>query len=191
MSILETLAEFNWIDLVVLLLFLRMCFIGLRTGLIVELFKIFGLILAIYVSLHYFSQAGNFLNNLVPFLGIKISDFLCFIILAGLSYATVVIIRESFRRMVKVEAVNVLDRWGGLALGLARGFLLISMVFIIFYFSGILYFVESVKKSYLGSRLVYTDVRLYEFIHKEIALKLVPDSQLNQDLYEVLEEEKT
>ena len=190
MLILETLAKFNWIDLVILLLFLRMCFIGLRTGLITELFKIFGLILAIYVSLHYFSQAGSFLNNLAPFLGMEISDFFCFVILAGLSYATVVIIRGTFARMVKVEAVNMLDRWGGLTLGFCRSFLLISMIFIILYLSNIIYFVESIKKSHLGSRLVYSDVRVYEFIHNRIVRRLVPDSQLNQDLYDVLGKEE-
>lgn len=190
MPIVETLSKFNWIDLVVLVLFLRMCFVGSKTGLIVELFKISGLILAVYISLHYFSQAGSFLNDLVPPLGAEVSDLICFIILAVLSYVTVAIIREAFMRMVKTEATHVVDRWGGLVLGFCRSFMFISMIFIIFYLSHIIYFVESVKKSYLGSSLVYADVRVYEGIFKGIVTKFAPEAQINKSLYDVLEGEK-
>lgn len=187
MPVQETLAKFNWIDLLVLLLFLRTCATGSKSGLIAGLFKIAGLVASLYVSLHYFSQAGNYLAGLIPPLGVPFSNFICFIILAILPYLSVATMRQTVMRLVKVEATSAIDRWGGLLLGFFIGVMMLSTLFIGFYASNVLYLKESVKKSYLGYRIAYANVKAYEFIFNGIVSKFTPNAELNKDIYEAFE----
>ena len=183
----ETLTKFNWIDLLALLLFLRTCATGSKSGLIAGLFKIAGLVASLYVSLHYFSQVGNYLAGLIPPLGVPFSNFICFIILAILPYLSVAIVRQTVMRLVKVEATSAIDRWGGLLFGFFIGVMMLSTLFIGFYASNIIYLKESVRKSYMGNRIAYANVKVYEFIFNGIVSKFTPHTELNKGIYEVFE----
>ncbi|OGX31420.1 MAG: hypothetical protein A3G37_02170 [Omnitrophica WOR_2 bacterium RIFCSPLOWO2_12_FULL_46_30] len=184
----ETLTKFNWIDIVVAALVLIMSYRGFKKGFIVEMFKLSGIVLSIYVSLHYFSRASDFLYQRFPIIKLINWDFICFTILAVMSYLAMAAARNIFCRFVKVEAASGLNKWGGLAAGFFRGSLTASMLFLLFYFSTVAYLKESVKKSYLGSQCVVSDVKVYEFIFNNIVLKFSPGDKLNQGIYEVLEE---
>ena len=45
----------NWIDIALVVLFVRTIFVGVKNGFISEFFKSIGLIIAVFVSLHYYS----------------------------------------------------------------------------------------------------------------------------------------
>lgn len=184
----ETLTKFNWIDIFVISLVLITSYKGAKKGFVIEIFKLSGVVLSFYAALHYFSQASDSLLEYFPNLGIIFSDFACFAFLALVSYLSMAAIREILRRFFKTEATTGLNRWGGLILGFIRGIFLASLLLISFYFLGVNYLRGSVKKSYLGSRMVLTDVKVYEFIFGGIVSKFTPDEKLNKDIYEVLEE---
>ena len=184
------LSKFNWVDILTLLLFLRSCFIGSKKGFITELFKVFGLLIAIYISLHYFSQASGILTKWVPFLGVTFADFLCFVTLAILPYVSVALFRIAVLNFVKVEAANLLDKWGGFSLGIVKAYMAVSLLFIGFYFLNVSYLKESLKRSYLGSKVVNTDVKIYQVLVNGVVSKFAPRESFNNDLYEVLEEDK-
>lgn len=184
----ETLTKFNWIDIVVLALILIMSYRGFKKGFIVEIFKLLGIVLSIYVSLHYFSRAGDFLQQRFPIVKLVHWDFICFTILAVMGCLAMAAARDIFCRFVKVEAASGLNKWGGMLAGFSRGCLTASMLLLLLYFSTAAYLKESVKKSYLGSQSVVTDVKVYEFIFNNIVSKFSPGDKLNQGVYEVLEE---
>lgn len=188
MPIQETLSKFNWIDIVLLCLILTTCYKGSQKGFVIEIFKLLGLILAIYVSLHYFSSTSDYLVKSFPALGVVFSDFVCFIVLAIVSYLALVTLRSAFCHLFKVEAAKGLERWGGLVLGFLRGLFVSSLLMIIFCLLAIPYLKASIHKSYLGSRLVFTDVKVYESLFNGIVSKFSPQEKLNKDIYEVLEE---
>lgn len=185
----ETVTKFNWIDIVIVCLILITSYKGSQKGFLTEMFKLLGVILSIYLSLHYFSKASDYLLNHFKNLDVIFSDFVCFVVIVVLSYAAVTLLREVFSHFVKVEAVSVLERWGGLALGFARGLLLVSMLLIIFHLSTVPYLKGSVKKSYLGAQLALSDVKVYEFLFNGIASKFAQEERLNKDIYEVFEEQ--
>lgn len=183
------LTKFNWIDIIVVLpLILIMSYRGSKNGFIVEMFKLSGIVLSIYISMHYFSEASDFLYNHFPAVKLAFWDFICFSALAVLSYLAIAAVRNIFCRFVKVEASGSLNKWGGLAAGFSRGCLTASMLFLLFYFSTVAYLKESVKKSYLGSQCVVTDVKVYEFIFNNIVSKFSPGDKLNQGIYDLLTE---
>ena len=187
MAIQETLAKFNWIDLLALLLLLRTCSVGLRSGLIIGLFKIVGWIVSLLVSLHYFSEAGRYLVRLIPPFGADFSNFACYIILSMLAYIAIAFFRQAILRLVKPEATSAVDRWGGLFLGFFVGIMLLSTVFIGFHLSGITYVKESLKRSGTGTAIAYANVKAYEGIVNGIVSKFSPDTTVNQDIYSAFE----
>ena len=189
MPIQETLSKFNWIDIVAGALILISSYKGSKKGFIVEAFKLLGVVFAFCVSSHYFSKASDYLVRRFSGLGVVFLDLLMFIVLAILSYLAIAALRETLGRFFKVEAISALNRWGGLILGLVRGALLVSMLLVVFYLSSVTYLKASVKKSYLGSKLLWTDVRVYESIFNAVVLKFSPGENLNKDIYEVLKEE--
>ena len=183
----ETLTKFNWIDIVVAALVLIMSYRGFKKGFIVEMFKLSGIVLSIYVSLHYFSRASDFLYQRFPIIKLINWDFICFTILAVMSYLAMAAARNIFCRFIKVEAEGGLNKWGGMLAGFFRGCLSASMLFLLFYLSTVTYLKESVRKSYLGSQCVVTDAKVYEFIFNHIVSKFSPGDKLNQAIYDVLE----
>jgi len=45
----------NWIDAALVFLFIRIIFVGVKNGFISEFFKSLGVVVAVFVSLHYYS----------------------------------------------------------------------------------------------------------------------------------------
>jgi membrane protein required for colicin V production len=183
----ETLTKFNWVDIVAVSLILITTYRGAKKGFIIEIFKLSGLVLSIYVSLHYFSDASDSLLEYFPAIGIVFSDSLCFIVLAVVSYVAVLALREVLRRFFKTEASSGLQRWGGLTLGFIRGILFSGMLLIGFYFLNAHYLKVSAEKSFLGSHFVNTNVKVYEGIFNTIVSKFSPGAKLNEHIYDVLE----
>lgn len=186
MPVQETLSKFNWIDIVVVSLILITSYKGSKDGFIRGAFKLLGVVFALCVSLHYFSKASDELVGRFSGLGVVFSDLLCFILLAIISYLAIAALRETLGRFLKVEAVSALDRWGALILGFLRGAFLVSLLLIVFCLSSVTYLKASVKKSYLGSQLLWTDVSVYEFIFNGMISKFSPGENLNKDIYEAL-----
>ena len=51
--LLDIIRQFNWFDVAIIILFIRICYIAFRSEFPVELFKLAGIICAIYISMHY------------------------------------------------------------------------------------------------------------------------------------------
>ena len=96
MQIQETLTKFNWVDIVIICLVLTTVYKGSRKGFIIEVFKLLGLLAAIYASLHYFSLASDRLLGLWPGLGVIFTDFICFLSLSLAGYLAITAIRSIF-----------------------------------------------------------------------------------------------
>lgn len=188
MQIQETLTKFNWVDIVIICLVLTTVYKGSRKGFIIEMFKLLGLLAAIYASLHYFSVASDFLLGVLPSLGVVFTDFACFLGLSFAGYLAITALRSIFCRLIKMEAVSGLDKWGGFALGFLRGILLASMLVIIFYLSANTYLKTSAKKSYLGSRLSTIDVQVYEGIFNGVVSRFTTTETINKNINEIFEE---
>lgn len=184
----QILTQLNWIDILVIVIIIASAYKGSKSGFSAEIFKLIGLILSVYLSLHYFSQASDLLTKYAPVIGVVFADFFCFLIIAALTYLSMVLLRGVFTKFVKTEATAVLDRWGGMFLGTLKGLLFISLLFLLFYLSSVPYLTASLKKSRFGNSLTSVDVNVYEFIFNNLTSKFSPNEQLNQSIQEVLEE---
>lgn len=183
----KMLKQLNWVDIVVIILLIRISYIALQSGLFLESFKLLGTILALYLSLHYYSVLGSFLANRM---GIKTLsplalNFISFIVLMIAGYLIFKILRELFAKFIKLEPTAGLDKWGGLILGVIRGFLSVSLVIFMLAASHAGYFRKSVKGSFSGKDLINISISTYAGIWNAALSKFMAKENFNQNTGEI------
>ena len=78
-----------------------------------------------------------------------------------------------------MEAVSALNKWGSLLLGIARAALSASLIMFILATSGVEYFRNSVKESYLGQRLFSIAPDTYSWIWNSVVSKFSVSEKYN------------
>lgn len=185
--LLNILRQFNWIDIVVLILLFRMTYIAIKNGLPIELFKLLGIISAIYLSMHYYILCSAYLKEraVIKNIPLEFLTFLSFIVLAILGYLIFIILRKVFYRFINVEPVQRLNKWGGFIVGIARGILVISLLMFISVISNINYLNNSVKNAYLGRRIFKVAPAIYSALWNNLACKFRTTETFNKTILEV------
>ncbi len=189
---LDFLKQFNWIDILVVILLFRICYIALKVGLATELFKISGTILGIYLALHYYVAIDEWMMQRMgakartfPFL-----SFCLLIIIPFLSYVFFVLVRGLFLRFMKMEAVPKVNKYGGFGLGIFRGILFISLIMYIFIASPFSYLKKSVVSSFSGKPILTVAPATYSWLWDSIISKFRAQEKFNNMVYDIQEELK-
>jgi len=186
--LLDIFQKFNWVDVFVIISLVRIGYVSFKTGFTVELFKLLGIVLATYVSLHYYT----WLSDVIFYKGassekmpLEFSDFISFALLAIAGYVVFILLRSVFYRFIKMEAAPNLQKWGGLVLGMARAFLFVGLITFMFVTSSVEYFKNSVKDSYSGSSVFKIAPATYSWIWNNITSKFMDSEKFNQTVIEV------
>lgn len=190
--LLTIIKRLNWVDILVIIIMIRICFIAAKRGLVIEIFKILGTLAAVYVSLHYFAGLSDLWQDRakIGFMPLEFVDFICLVALAVISYLVFVLFREVFARFIKIEAVPRLNIWGGLAVGVFRSFLLAGLLVFSLVISSVDYLKLSVAHSYSGERLSGVAVGCYTNIWNVLMSKFMSQEKFNKTVTEVQEELK-
>lgn len=190
--LLDTIRQFNWFDIFVVIILIRIGYIALASGLITELFKLMGTVSAIYLSLHYYTGISDFIRQqaFIKTLTAPLDflDFICFMALAVLGYLLFVLLRSAFHRFIKMETAPRLNKWGGLVLGLARVYLLTGLITFMLVISTIGYLKDSAGNSYLGRRLFNIAPNIYNCLWNGIGSKFIAAEKSNETILEVQED---
>ncbi|MDD5595298.1 MAG: CvpA family protein [Candidatus Omnitrophica bacterium] len=170
------LHKINWVDIVLLVCFIRICLVAAKNGLPTEFFKFLGTVVATYISFHYFKPAAAFLEktlslNTKDTLVATSADILSFLALAIAGYLVVLILRLAFARLIQMEAHPGFDKWGALALGVLRGILFSSLFISLLLFMNVNYFKESVNNSLSGKRIFRVAPGTHNFIWNHLLSK--------------------
>ena len=180
--LLNILKQINWVDIFILILAVRTCFIAAKGGFPIELFKFMGTIAAIYLSFHYFVILSDYISNWLALgkrLPLEFLQFVVFVLLAISGYAAFILLRSILYRFLKMEAVSSLNKWGSLILGIARGAFLASLIIFAMFISSIEYFKNSSKASYLGKRLFMIAPNTYFWLWNSAASKFAANEKFN------------
>ena len=122
--LLNILKQFNWVDIVCCILFLRILYIASKNGFVVELFKLFSVVVVIFVAFHYYTFLADLFREKMQSVGFPLDfiDFIMFILLSLPLYFILSLAWGIIFHLFKVETVPLLSRWGGFALGIFRAF---------------------------------------------------------------------
>jgi uncharacterized membrane protein required for colicin V production len=185
--LIDILKQLNWLDIFVLILMIRVIYIATAKGFIAELFKLIGVLAAIYLSFHYYTFFADFIRSKLPVeerMPLQFLDFLCFFILAGIGYVSFMILRIMLFNLIKLDAVPRLQKWGGFFLGIFRAWLLSGLIVYMLAISSIGYLHKSAVSSYMGKSLFYAPVNTYSFIWENIMSKFFINEKFNKTVSE-------
>jgi uncharacterized membrane protein required for colicin V production len=183
------LQKLNFLDIFILILLIRICYISVKTGIAVEFFKLLGVLSTIYIASHYYIIISDFIRQryLHQIMPLQFVDFLVFSILALLVYGCFIVLRVAFHRFMKAEAAPGLNRYGGLVLGLIRWYFTIGLLVYMLIISSVSYLNDSAKHSYLASRFSVVSAQTYEWMWGNIFSKFLPKERPNSVVNEVME----
>ncbi len=184
---LEIFAKTNWVDLVIVIVSCRICYVAMRTGFSVEIFKFFGALLSIYTSMHYYPFLSDFIGQFIKMEGdgLAFMDFISYIVLAVLGYALFILMRHTFARFIKLEAVPNLNKFGGLFLGMFRAVFLTSLIMFGCVISTLDYMKTSVHSSFLGTQILSVAPNTYAWMWDNLMSKFMTSEKFNNTILEV------
>ena len=187
MALLDILKQFNWVDIFFVILLIRICYVALKNGFSVELFKLLGTISAVYLSLHYYIIFPDYIVGRIGAKNIPLEylTFFSFIALAILGYLIFMLLSKVFSRFIQMEAVPNLNKWGSLILSIIRSFLLVSLIIFIFVIAPTGYFRNSVNNSYSGKRLFTIAPTTYTWLWNSIMSKFRTQEKFNDAILKV------
>ncbi len=183
----ETVTQLNWIDFLILIILFRIGYVAIRSNIAVELFKLAGTVLAIYLAFHYYTVLSDFIRHRIHIgkkMPVDFFDFVCFLFLVGVGYMAFVGLREVFCRVVKMDAIPTLNRWGAFVIGLSRGVLVCGLVIFMFVISTISFLKNSTVKSYSGKYLYGIGPSVYSSIWEGLMSKFMTEEKLNKTVFE-------
>jgi len=187
--IFDIFKQTNFLDIVILIILFRICYIAAKMGLSFEIFKFLGVVFATYISLHYYTNVSDAiqLDFLPKGMPLEFTDFLVFVVLASVSYIGFVVFRSIFHHFVTMEAVPAISKFGGLFLGIARSFFVVGLLVYTLNISSISYLTSSVKHSYLGSRAFLISPNTYSWLWNTIFCKFSTKEKFNPTVKEVID----
>jgi uncharacterized membrane protein required for colicin V production len=154
------LASINWIDVAMLVLLIRIVFIGVKTGFVTELFKLFGVFVALFVGFHYYTPLAVFTTKKTGW-SLDILQCVFFVFLVCLAVLLIKYLRDGFLMVFKFETTHAgVNQWGSGILSVARAFLLVSLVLF-----GILL-----------TRIQWLQKQTFSSISQKLALKAAPNT---------------
>ncbi|MFQ5681382.1 MAG: CvpA family protein [Candidatus Omnitrophota bacterium] len=178
----DLLSQFNWIDIFIVIILLRSSYMGIKQGFVTELFKLLGIILNIYLSLHYYPLLGNFFSQKSP-LPQGIANIFSYLSIGFGLFIVFGLVRHSLLTIIRIETTDLLSRWGGVTLGLIRGILIASLVCLFFLICNNGYLKGSLRQSYFGERIVMAAPTTYRMIFRGLVVKFSPGSRINKDVF--------
>jgi len=185
--LINIIKQFNWVDIFVVIVVFRICYISLKNGLAKDFFKLLGTLTAIYISLHYYIVICDLLRKYMPVekIPLEFLDFLVFTVLAILGYLVFVLLRSIFDCFIKMEAVPRLNKWGGLVSGILRSFLLAGLIIFMLAISSIGYLKKSTEDSYFGKRFFNIAPNTYSWLWNAVASKFMTAEKFNNKVTEL------
>ncbi len=184
--LMELFRQFNFLDILILIILFRICYLAVKMGLPIEFFKLLGVLCATYVALHYYTNLSEIIRRFsFKNMPLGFMAFLIFLILAAAGYLVCVALRSTFYRFIKMEAVPKINKIGGFILGLARGFFTIGLITYCLSISSVDYLAFSVKHSYLGSRAFSIAPQTYNWLWSNLFSKYYLNEKPNPVVNEV------
>jgi uncharacterized membrane protein required for colicin V production len=187
MGLLETLKQFNWVDIFFVIVLLRACYVAVKNGFPAEFFKLLGVILATYLSLHYYINFSDYINSFTGKrnLPLEYLTFITFLVLVAAGFLLFALLGKLVSRFIHLEAVPVLNKWGSFILAIARSFLFVSLIIFIFVISPGTYFKNSVANSYSGKRLFKIAPATYTCLWDGVMSKFMAQEKFNGSVLKV------
>jgi uncharacterized membrane protein required for colicin V production len=150
----DILTSINWVDVLVVILILRTSYVAFKDGFSHEIFPLLTNITVVIVSLHFYDKMGQNISGAVTFIPVDMANFLSFMVIAiGLSLLFK-LLKKLADVAVKVEWHPVVEKLGGIVIGVARSAMIASLVLIVLSLMPLSYLQRSISAKSLTGKYV-------------------------------------
>jgi uncharacterized membrane protein required for colicin V production len=175
----------NGVDLLMAVILASTVYIRRTDGIVAELFKLFGIFCMVFITLHYYERLADVLR--VQFFGKEAdTEFVAFGILAVSVFLAFFFISGGWPIILKIKSVEIIDRWGNVALSLVRGYFVCSMIFLALLLSNIDPFVSKTRSSMSSAMFSGGAVGLYRASYSGIIEKFFPGEPVNEEVFKLI-----
>lgn len=124
----ELITKVNWVDILVAILMLRISYVAFRDGLSHEIFPFIGSILIIVLATRYYAVIGSLISGNMMNMPLELANFLSFFVLVVVLGMLVRLLRLLLDKIVKVEWHPIMEKFGGLAVGIMKAYVVTGIV---------------------------------------------------------------
>jgi len=164
MGLAELAAKVNWIDILILIFFIKISYTGFKRGFSSEVIPLLSIFAALMFSLHNYEFLSQFIAAALPFLS-RISHLISFLFITLAMLLACRVANAFMTRMVRLQVVSLIDRLGGMFLGIARACLMSCFILIILSFMPFHYIENSIKdRSLFGVTVLRIGPAIYDKI---------------------------
>ena len=180
----EILVNLNWIDILMGCIFVRCVFIGATNGLVIELFKLLGMLFASFTTLHYYVRFARFLHQTLAVHAV-VNILLSYVLLWLFVVLIFKIFRDGWMIVLKTEAHASINKWGGFFFGLIRGVLVCGLTFQLLFVSDNKYLMKNAKTSMSGFYLMDLSPGIYGGFFDNFISKIFPQEGKNEEVFKL------
>ncbi|MCM8792057.1 MAG: CvpA family protein [Candidatus Omnitrophica bacterium] len=159
----------------------------MSNGLVVEFFKLIGVIFSVCLGLHYYIRLGEKLSSIFKIIPPDRQGWY-FVVLSVLfsgGSLIFVFLREFFLKLTKIEMISFLNRWFSLFLGILRAFIFASFIMFLFSIPKESYLKKSVEHSFLGRHILFISPFIYKSTWQSFFSKFLPLQEFNLEIFNV------
>ncbi|MFA5146109.1 MAG: CvpA family protein [Candidatus Omnitrophota bacterium] len=159
----EILKSINWIDILVVIIVMRISYVAFSEGLSHEIFPFITALASVIFCLHYYDKIGSFLCQNFLKIPIDICNFVSFLALAVGTGYLFKLVRVILDKIIKVQWNPLIERSGGFIFGVARSFVIASLVLMTMVLLPLPYLQWSIRdKSLTGMHILRVGPEIYE-----------------------------
>jgi uncharacterized membrane protein required for colicin V production len=161
----ELITKINWVDILVAILMLRISYVAFRDGLSHEIFPFIGSILIMVLAMHYYTVLGSSASRKMMNMPIELANFLSFLVLVVALGFLVRLLRVALDKIVKVQWHPIMEKFGGLAVGIMKAYVITSIILTALSLMPLSYLVWSIKdKSLTGKYILMAAPQMHDRI---------------------------
>ncbi len=178
----EIVTKINWVDILVIIICLRISYTAFQDGLSHEIFPLIAAIISLILTFRYYNKVALFIYKNLAKIPIEISRLLSFVVLIVAISLLFKLLKIFLDKIIKVTWHPVVEKFGGLVVGIARASVVASTVLIIIALIPLSYLQWSIRdKSLTGMYFLKIGPGIYEKAAKFLPIIKVEESSVNKE----------
>ena len=160
----------NWVDVLVVILLIRTCYVGANVGFTIELQRITGLIAGFVISYYFYKQLGQFIAG-NSFISINLAEIFSLIIVLIACLIVIKLLTVLLSKVLKFQFKPQFEKIAGGIIGALRGIFLSSVVLVVLGMLPSNYVQDSITgRSLSGGYIIKVAIGSYNLLAKFFSL---------------------
>ena len=175
----------NLVDFLVLFVLCRGFYVGFKSGVVAELFRLVSVLCSTFFIVHYYLPLAQFLQEKL-FISGNICEFVAFTMTTGVVFVLFLLIREGWLIIFKVDTQSPLISWGGAVLSLATGYFVGGLLFLALVLLNNNFWNQDLGNSFSRGILSKTSVQVYQAGYTAFVKPFFPKEPINRKVLKLM-----